>query len=529
MEKKFLFMIICLWFLVSLVAPCQASSNKSERYGGTLVYSNANEYPIHDPQRYKGSSPREMMAPVYSTLYQYNVKGEVVNDLAVGMEVVEPTVIKVQLRQDVKFHNGKPLTAKDVVYSYKRILNPDTGASSRSQLQVLQDIVAQDNYTVLFKFKKPVPPEWFKEVAAQVESAILSEEWMNAEKRDFTKHMGSGPFMWDKFVYGVKVVLKRNPHYYRKDEFGNQLPYLDRIEFVGYSDPALRIAAIQAGDVDMDAFIPWERLQEFIDNPKINVDLSKQAFMDLTFNVGAKPFDNKLVRQAMAYAINRKQIKELAFYGFAEEIYGGILAYQPWSWAYNPKTKNRFEYNPEKAKKLLAQAGYPNGFKVSILTSADDQMHIDTSTVIAESLKAIGVEVELRLEEWGRRVASGNKGDYTFAISGTSPKMIDPDWLASFFHGDLGGYYHRPANWNFPAMDALLDEARVTLNQEKRKELYHKWEELFLDECPEVFLVYRETGGVRQDRVKGFKFFPGFLRTSSTEGLETAWIAKPSK
>jgi peptide/nickel transport system substrate-binding protein len=121
-------------------------------------------------------------------------------------------------------------------------------------------------------------------------------------------------------------------------------------------------------------------------------------------------------------------------------------------------------------------------------------------------------------------VASGNKGDYIFAINGTSPKMIDPDWLASYFHGDLGGYYHRPANWNFPEMDALLDEARVTLDQEKRKELYYKWEEMFLDECPEIFLVYRETGGVRQDRVKGFKFFPGFLRTSSTEGLENAWL-----
>ena len=529
MRRKYVFVIIGLCFLVSLAVPCQSASGKSDKYGGILVYSNANEYPVHDPHRYKGSSPREMMAPVYSTLFQYTVTGEVVNDLAVSMQVVEPTLIKVELRQDVKFHNGKPLTAKDVVYSIKRMLDPDTGAANRAQLQVLEDIVAQGDYTVLFRFSKPVPPEWFKEIAAQVESAILSEEWMNAEKRDFTEHMGSGPFMWDKFIYGVKVVLKRNPNYYRKDADGNQLPYLDVIEFVGYTDPALRIAAIQAGDVDMDAFIPWERLQEFVDNPKIQVDLSKQAFMDLTFNVAVKPFDNKLVRQAMAYAINREQIKELAFYGFAEEIYGGILAYQPWSWAYNPKTKNRFEYNPEKAKKLLAKAGYPNGFKVSILTSADDQMHIDTNQVIAENLKAIGIDVELRLEEWGRRVASGNKGDYIFAINGTSPKMIDPDWLASYFHGDLGGYYHRPANWNFPAMDALLDEARVTIDQEKRKELYYKWEEMFLDECPEIFLVYRETGGVRQDWVKGFKFFPGFLRTSSTEGLENAWMENSSK
>jgi peptide/nickel transport system substrate-binding protein len=153
-------------------------------------------------------------------------------------------------------------------------------------------------------------------------------------------------------------------------------------------------------------------------------------------------------------------------------------------------------------------------------------MHIDTSQVIVEDLKAIGVNVTIRLEEWGRRVASGNKGDYQFAISGTPAKMLDPDWLSSYFHGSPKGYYHTPANWNFPEMDKLLDKARFTLDKEERKKLYAQWEELFLDESPEVFLVYRQTAGVRQKRVQGFKFFPGSVFVASTEGLERAWIDK---
>jgi len=522
--------VVRLLSVLLLVSVGFSALATSAKYGGVLIFSSQNEYPLADPHRYTGSAQREEMAPVYSTLFQYNEKGEVVEDLALSFEVVNPTLFRVVLRPDVQFHDGTPLRANDVVYSFNRILDPQTGAQLRGQLSsVLDKVVTEDDFTVLFYLKQPVAPFWFKEITAQIETAILCESWMEAHPDwDYMEHNGSGPFMFDRFVYGVKVVLKRNPHYYRFDQEGNRLPYLDAIEFVGYTDPALRYAAIRAGDLDISTHIEWERLDEFLADPNFEVDTPTEAFMDLTFNVGVPPFDNKLVRQAIAYAINREQICQFAFYGHAVPIYGGILGYQPWSWAYNPNTRNRFEYNPEKAKELLAQAGYPNGFSAEMLVSADDPMHIDTATVIAENLKAIGCDIKLRLEEWGRRVASGNAGDYQFAINGTGPKMVDPDWLASYFHGSLGGYYHCPANWNFPEMDRLLDQARVTLDQEERKKLYWQWDEMMVDECPEIFLVYRECGDVRQKWVHGFQSFPGGLETASTEGLEHTWVDETS-
>lgn len=504
-------------------------AQQSEKYGGTLVFSNANHYPIIDPHKYRGSAGREMLAPVYSTLFQYTPDAKVAEDLATSLEVASPKVFKVTIRKDAVFHDGTPVRASDIAYSFTRILDEGVGAQLRAQFRVLESVKAQDDFTAVFTFKEAVTVDWFKEMTSQVEAPILSEKWMKAKPRDFSEHMGSGPFMWDKFTAGVKATLKRNPRYYRYDADKNRLPYLERLEFAGYTDTALRVAALKAGDVDMDGFVPWEFLKDFTDNPKVAVDLANEAYMNLVFNVSKPPFDNKLVRRAFAFAIDRSKIAKLAFYGFGTPVYGGILGYQPWSWAYNPASRDRFQYSPEKAKQLLAQAGHPNCFSAAILTSADDQMHIDTSQVIVEDLKAIGCNITIRLEEWTRRVNSGNKEDYLLAINGTGPRMVDPDWVSQYYHSKLPGFYHRPAAYNYPEMDALLDKARLLTDRDARKKLYAQWEELFLEENPAIFLVYRQTGGVRQKTVHGFEFSAGAARTASTNWLEGAWLDKSSK
>jgi peptide/nickel transport system substrate-binding protein len=275
--------------------------------------------------------------------------------------------------------------------------------------------------------------------------------------------------------------------------------------------------------------VPWEFLKNFMNDPKVTVDLANEAYMNLVFNVKKPPFDNKLVREAFAYAIDRSKIAQLAFYGFANPVYGGILGYQPWSWAHNPASKDRFQYNPARAKELLAKAGHPNCFSAAILTSADDQMHIDTSQVLVEDLKAIGCNITIRLEEWTRRVNSGNKEDYLLAINGTGTRMVDPDWLSLYYHSKLPGFYHRPASYDYPEMDALLDKARLMTDRSARKKIYAEWEEMFLKENPAIFLVYRQTGGIRQKTVRGFEFYGGSARTASADGLEQAWLDNASK
>lgn len=499
----------------------------SERYGGTLVWSGPNNYPTADPMQYRGSAVRECLAPVYSTLFQYLSDGQIVGDAALSIEAISSTQFRIVLRPGIQFHNGDPVTARDVVFSVKRMQDPATGASKwRSQLAVVTEVRAVDDFTLDFTLKEPRSAQWMQEIFAQVETPILSEAWVTAKGAawDYTQHMGSGPFMFSEFRYNDRVILVRNPNYYRFDADGNRLPYLDRIEFVGYRDNALRIAAIKSGAVDCDAYMPWENIDEVKAISSLTVELTPEAFMSVTFNVARPPFDNKLVRQAFAYAIQREKVVDLAFYGYSSPIYGGILGNPKWGWAYNPASANRFEYNPAKAKELLAQAGYPNGFTAAIVTSADDQMHIDTSQIVIEDMRAIGVDITMRLVDWGQKVSIGNSEDYDLASNGELALMLDPDWLSSTYYGAVGGYYVRPANWNFPEMDRLLDQARVTFDINERKSLYAQWEELYLDECPSIFLVNRDTAAIRQNWVQGFTFHRGGLRTQSADSLEHAWL-----
>ena len=139
----------CLALAVLLLGTLAvATAGQSEKYGGTLVFSNANHYPVNDPHKYRGSAAREMLAPVYSTLFQYTPDGKITEDIATSLEPTSPKIFKVTIRKDVVFHDGAPLRASDVVYSFTRINDASVGAQLRPQFQALESIKAQDDFTL---------------------------------------------------------------------------------------------------------------------------------------------------------------------------------------------------------------------------------------------------------------------------------------------------------------------------------------------------------------------------------------------
>ena len=480
---------------------------EAPRYGGTLIWGFEVEPPTLDPHRWGGTDSATVIASIYSHLFKWGPGGRIVNDLVESWREVSPTEFEFRLRRGVRFHDGTPLTARDVEYSLKRILDPAAGAVWRAQLAIIREIQIIDDFRFRLRLSAPISPDLLKEILSMPHTAIVSKEWMTSKPRNFAlEHNGSGPFRWVERRPGVSIKLERNPYYYEKGR-----PYLNGILFVIYRDEELRTAALKTGVIHVNHYLPWKDVEAVSKDPNIKVGMTSWAFLDVTFNVREKPFDDKRVRRAVGYAVNRRAIVDAAFFGYGEPISGMALSgsHLKGKWYYNPDTSGFWEYNPGKARELLKEAGYPNCFSATILTSADHHMHWVTAEIVQAGLNAIGCNVSVDKRDWVTRVTLGNREQYQFAINGKGPFLSDPDFYMTWYHSKLSPFYHRPAGYNFPELDALLERARTLPTRKERLALYKEFERKFLEESPAILLAYRKQPTGFRKNVRGLEVLEG--------------------
>lgn len=491
------------------------------RVGGSLVWGFEVEPPPLDPHRWGGTDSATVIVNVYSTLFKWTYGEKIVNDLVDQWTMVSPTEYRVRLRRGVRFHDGTPLTSADVEYSLGRILTPATGATWRGQLAIIRRVEVIDDLTFRLHLSAPIAPDLLRELLSMPHTAILSKRWM-AQPRNFAvEHMGSGPFKFAERRHGISILLERNPYYYEEGR-----PYLNRVLFTIYPDEELRTAALKTGVIHVNHYLPWKDIETMSKDPGIAIGMTDWAFLDVTFNVTAPPFNDRRVRQAVGYAVNRKAIVDAAFFGYGAPITGGVLsgAHFKGQWYYNPDTAGYWEYNPTRARELLREAGYPNCFRATILTSGDHHMHWVAAEIVQAGLNAIGCNISVDKREWGTRVALGNREQYQFAINGKGPFLSDPDFYMTWYYSKLAPLYHRPAGYNFPGLDALLERARSLTDQKERLALYKQFEQEFLKESPAIPLVFRTQATAYRKKVRGLEVLrgPGWPLTGKL--LENVWL-----
>jgi glutathione transport system substrate-binding protein len=484
--------------------------------GGTLKFGLSTEPPGLDPAINTGTAATTVKLAVYRGLVVYNKGGEITYELAESLDQPDDVTYIFHLRPNAYFHNGDPVTAEDVKFTFDRILDPDVGASLYTQFQVIDSIDVLDDKTVQFKLKQPNAP--FMDYLALHEASIVSKKYVEAGNDLTTNMMGAGPFIFNRWEKGVKIVVDRNPNYYKEG-----LPKLDQIEFITFRDEDLRVTALKTGDIDIIEFVPWKDMPSIEADPNLTLQTTGGPFMYLVFNTAVPPFDNAEVRRALGYAIDRQAILDAAFVGRGSPLYG--LPIPKESLAYDEELVNFWEYDPDKAKQMLADAGFPNGFSAKLLSTNTYAMHEQTAVIVEDSLKKIGLDIQLDLSEWGVRVERGNSGDYEFGVMGTGAEIIDPDFLTAFFCLEKFDY-RRSLNWKNEEVCNLLDEARSTLDTSRRKELYKQLGLIALQESPYVFLTWREQGYAFQNYVEGFENLPGWLTFYSGAVLEGVSLNK---
>lgn len=297
------------------------------------------------------------------------------------------------------------------------------------------------------------------------------------------------------------MTLAKNPDYYDAGAVA-----LNQIKLVYYADGTARTNALISGDVDLIDYVPWENFGRLKGTDGITVDAQNGLLMDVEFNVTKGPFAKPEVREAVAYAINRDSVVQAAFFGNAQAVYGPPIPKE--SPYFTQESQHLWSYDPQKAKELLAQAGYPSGFSATLLATSQYVFHQDTALTVQADLKKIGINLTLDSPDWPTRMAKATKGDYDIKINGWGGVVSDPSYIESYLGGpDLAKSY----GWNNKAIMAQFAKGRTAATEEERKAAYTKAIMSLQTNVPFVPLVQRGQAFAYTSRVHNFHNLPGFL------------------
>jgi len=308
----------------------------------------------------------------------------------------------------------------------------------------------------------------------------------------------------------------------RSDFYRPGLPKLKTIRLIAYPDDSARVAALQSGSVDMIEYVPWQSMTELGKDPALRMEEHDGPFMYLQFNAARGPFADVRIRRAVAHAINRDEIVKGAFFGR-----GSALEHLPipaTSEFFNPGLEHAWNHDPAKARQLLAEAGQPNGFECTLLSTAQYGMHKDTAVVVQQHLAAVGIQAKLNLPDWATRVRLGNQGQYDLGVMGTGPDTNDPDGLSVVIDGSLPPSFLRSFGLKTPKMTELLAAGRGEFDPAKRRAIYLEMEKAAIDEVPIAGLTWRNQAYAMKKDVHGFTNLPGMLTFLSAITLESTSI-----
>lgn len=471
---------------------------------GTLRFGLSAFPPNLHPFEYTGTAALTVKLTMHRGLLAYDADGELRPELASEWEQLDASTYRFVLSPDARFHDGSPVEAEDVKWSFEWIAAPESTAHLRLDFQAISAIEVEGADAVTIRLREPSVT--FAQTLASGYAPIVSR------KSEAPNFIGAGPFTFEGSERGQSITVAKAPGFVRSDR-----PRVERILFNAMPDESLRNAALATGDVDIIEYVSTHHMQGIEDADGTHIASVNGPFMYLVFNTSEGPTADPRVRRAIGHAIDRDALNAFAFTNMGNMIDG--LPVHPSS-SYNPAlVTNRLTYDPDRARALLAEAGVSN-LTLELLSTAQYPQHNDTALVVQQSLAAVGINVNLQLPDWATRVAQGNEGRYHVGVNGTSGAYNDPDAVSSWVAGGQSPSYNRPWGYGNEKIDDLLQKGRETVDPEERAAIYAQIEELFIEDLPLLPLLWRpQAYGVR-DVVSDFTPLPGFLSFQSALSLD---------
>lgn len=470
--------------------------------GGTLRIAIYSEPPGLNFQTFTGIPAYQLSRSIYDTLARWNpATGEYEPALATAWVQESPTAWVFTLRQGVQFHRGYgEMTAEDVAFSYNNIIQNNLGQSWA--MAFIDHVEVVDTYTVRFVLKSPFATFFANAIGGPL-GVMSAKAYEELGPEAFARNpVGTGPFALANWVSGDRIVLERNDSYWREG-----LPYLDAIEFRIIPDSFVRLSLLRTGEIDFTDAPDYRELPFLLQEPGLKVANTGGWGWDyLSFNTTLEPGNDALVRQALSYAIDREQLAQAVYAGYADAtdtpIPSNFPAGREGMWRY-PSTAD-----PQKARDLLTEAGYPDGVTLSVITYDSDNLRRELQ-IIADQARRAGITLEITQADrptYNQAVNSvGGAMPYNIEMGNIS--LIGPDEDTALYTFQYTGNL-RWHGWDDPEKDALLNQARSESDREVRNELYEQLMTKMLDDQPYVFTVMPNIVRVMSDRVEGFTLDP---------------------
>jgi peptide/nickel transport system substrate-binding protein len=467
----------------------------AQQQGGTLVAAWAQDPVGLDPHVTSAYSSFQILENVLDTLVTLDAEQNVVPSLAESWEAsADGLTWTFRLREGVRFSNGRELTADDVVFTFERMLDPETGSGNAYLLAGVTAVDAPDDRTVVLTLEAP-NVALLGHLAVNKAVGIIARESVEDGTIN-TRPIGTGPFRIAEFQPGTLVRLERNEHYWQSG-----LPYLDAIDIRIIPDESVRRTALVSGDVDWAISVPAQSVSELDRNDEVVVDQTTAgAYWYIGVNTEREPLDDPRVRQALSYALQRDNIALAAAFGNAQATQDPIPSSSAWAFDYAP-----YEYDPERARELLAEAGVEGGFELEIMPTTQYEESIRVSQVLQANLAEVGVRATIRTLEWAEWLEEEGAGNYdTYVCSWNG--LVDPDDY--FFAQHRTGEVFNFTGYSNPTVDELLDHGRRTEDFVERLPIYERINRIIVDEAPYIYLYNPLNIHAYRPYVEGFQARP---------------------
>jgi len=445
------------------------------RRGGTFISAKTTEAPSLDTILEQAASRQRIDVLFYNRLVEWAPDGKLQPALAESWTTSQDGKSwTFKLRRGVKFHTGRELVADDVKFTLDRVLDPNVGSGGRGYLLAIEGIETPDKYTVIIHTKTPTA-SLLAGLAGNWQSIVPRDE---VEKRGDLRRtaIGTGPFILQEWVPQSHLKARRNPDYWDKNQ-----PVVDALEIKIIPDEASIIAQLRTGNIHHAMLEDNKNYLLVKDDKRLKaLRTSRLGFDCLVMNHGRKPYDDVRVRQAVSLAIDRNEVLQVAASGLGQVTGPCTPAMKPWALPIET-FKEWYTPNPERAKKLLADAGFPNGFKTTLKAIPTFPTMVAGSQVIAAQLKRVGIDAQIIQEEYGVWIKNIIKPNFNFDMTmNLTNGEPDPD---SLFYRRLHSVEKQWPNGGDPEVDVLLDQGKGTLDPAKRKEIYDKAQKLMVEKA----------------------------------------------